>query len=139
MSMLRVTRLAAVLLASLLCATAQADVRCFQSSGLNRPLRLEFGFPPEGAKTAYVRYENGSANIPLKLIKSESVELEAGRPMEFTTTWKEELPGGGTYTVVSQGARVYGFTYTRAKDRKTFTFEEEPEAWQETGCRWKHP
>ena len=131
---------AALLLGSLLCAAAQADsgdIRCFQSSGQAKPLRLEFGFPPEGSKTAYVRYENGSANIPLKLIKSKAVEVAPGRPMEFTTTWKEDLPGGGAYTVVSQGARVHGVTYVRVKDRKAFAFEEDPGAWEESGCRWR--
>jgi len=123
----------------MLCAGAKADsahIGCFQSAGPGKPLRLEFGFPPEGSKKAYVRYENGSANIPLKLVKSDAVEMAPGRPFEFTTTWKEDLPGGGTYTVVSQGARVYGFTYTRAKDRKAFEFNEDLEAWEESGCRW---
>lgn len=131
---------ATLLLAGLPCAMALAetgDIRCFHSPGAGRPLRLEFGFPPEGAKTAYVRYENGSADILLKLVKSEAAETMPGRPMEFTTTWKEDLPGGGTYTVVSQGARVYGFSYMRAKDRKNFAFEEDLEAWTESGCRWK--
>jgi len=128
---------AVLLLGSLLCTAAQAaDIRCFHSPGPGKPLRLEFGFPPEGSKAAYVRYEHGSANIPLKLVKSESVEMAPGRPYEFTTTWKEDLPGGGTYRVVSQGARVYGFTYVRAKDRKAFDFMEDEEAWEEGGCRW---
>lgn len=84
----------------------------------------------------YVRYENGSAHIPVKLIKTESEETAPGRPMTFTTTWKELTPGGGTYTVVSQGANVYGFTFVRAKDRKTFEFEQDLEAHEENGCRW---
>jgi hypothetical protein len=46
------------------------------------------------------------------------------------------LPGGGTYTVVSQGANVYGFTYIRAKDGKAYQFEQDLEAWEEGGCRW---
>ncbi len=131
--------LAALLLAGLPCATvlaAAGDIRCFHSTGPGRPLRLEFGLPPEGAETAYVRYEHGSADIPLRLVKREAVEMSPGRPMEFTTTWKEDLPGGGTYRVVSQGARVYGFTYTRSKDRKAFAFEEDLDAWAESGCRW---
>jgi hypothetical protein len=135
-------RLAAFLLGSLCCVSDQAsagDIRCFHSADMAKPLRLEFGFPPEGSKTAYVRYENGSANIPLKLIRNESEETEPGRPMVFTTTWKEDLPGGGAYTVVSQGARVYEFTYVRAKDRKAFTFVEDIEAWTESGCRWRRP
>ena len=134
-------RAAVLLLGGVLCAAAQADtgdIRCFRSAGPGKPLRLEFGFPPEGSKTAYVRYENGSANIALKLVKSDAVEMEPGRPMEFTTTWKEDLPGGGAYTVVSQGARVYGFTYIRAKDRKAFAFDEDLESWEEGGCRWKN-
>ncbi len=135
-------RLAAVLLGSLCCASAHAnsaDIRCFHSADMAKPLRLEFGFPPEGSKKAYVRYENGSAHIPLKLVKSDAAETAPGRPYEFTTMWKEDLPGGGIYTVVSQGAIVHGFTYTRTKDRKTFTFAEDQEAWAEDGCRWKRP
>lgn len=139
MTMPPTTRAAFLLTAGLLCTTAQADtgdIRCFQSPGVGKPLRLAFGFPPEGSKTAYVRYENGSANIPLKLIKSDAVETAPGRPMEITTTWKEMMPGGGTYTVVSQGANVYGFTYIRAKDGKAYQFEQDLEAWEEGGCRW---
>jgi hypothetical protein len=131
---------ATLVLGSLLCASVQADagdMRCFRSSGPAKPLRLEFGFPPEGAKDAYVRYEGGSANIRLKLLKSDSIETAPGRPMESTTRWKEDLPGGGTYTVVSQGARVYGLTYVRAKDHKAFAFEEDLEAWEQSGCRWR--
>ena len=133
-------RVIALLAGSLLCATALADsaeIRCFRSYGLKKPLRLQFSFPPEGARNGHVRYENGSANIPVKLIKTESEETLHGRPMEFTTTWKELTPDGGTYTVVSQGANVYGFRFIRAKDRKTFTFEEDQEASEENGCRWK--
>jgi len=133
-------RLAVLLAGSLLSTTALADagdVGCFRSSGLKKPIRLQFGFPPENSDKGYVRYENGSANIPVKLIKTESVEMAPGRPFEFTTTWKEATPGGGTYTVVSQGAKVYGFTFVRAKDGKRFEFEQDLEALEENGCRWK--
>ncbi|MCD2517865.1 hypothetical protein LQ564_16250 [Massilia sp. G4R7] len=128
----------ALSLGSLLCAAqaAAGDFRCFHSLGPGRQLRLEFGIAQEGAETAYVRYEHGSADIPLRLVKRDAVEMAPGRPMEFTTTWKEDLPGGGSYTVISQGARVYGFTYIRSKDRKALAFEEDLDAWEESGCRW---
>jgi hypothetical protein len=129
---------AALVLGSLLNTAVQAgDIRCFRSTDAARPLKLEFGFPPAGSKDAYVRYEHGSANIRLKLLKSDSAETAPGRPMESTTTWKEDLPGGGTYKVVSQGARIYEFTYVRAKDHKAFAFEEDLEAWEQSGCRWR--
>jgi hypothetical protein len=134
-----------LLCAALLCALTQGavaadesvEIRCLASVGLKKPIRLQFAFPTGKAGQAWVRYENGHARIPLKETGSESVETAPGRPYEFTTTWKELVPGGGTYTVVTQGARIYGFSYRRAKDRKVFEFDENLGTSAQEGCGWK--
>ncbi len=111
-----------------------ADFRCLKTADARRPLRLEFRFPADGKKAGAVRYEHGSAAIPVLLVRQDDVEMDPGRPYEFTTVWREQ-PAGGSYTLVTQGARVYDAVYVRADGRK-FTFVEDPDASGERGCVW---
>jgi hypothetical protein len=128
----------ACMFALLLCASAAADendFRCFQSTGLKKPIRLQLTFPKSANGLGSVRYQNGSAAIPIKGVGEVTVDEVPGRPWMFQTDWKEMVKGGGKYVVVSQGARVYEFRYHRA-DGKTFTFEEDQAAAAETACSW---
>lgn len=133
--------LIAMLLASALCGAALADngeVRCLVSSDARTPVRLQFELPEGKRRTASVAYQRGSGKIMLRHVETSSVETAPGRPFEFTTTWAEGPRGapGGTYTVVTQGARIYGFTYVRARDGKRFVFDEDPAALTGPGCSW---
>ncbi len=127
-----------LLLGTLLCAGAAADdsdIRCFVSNGPGKPIRLQLTFPKEGGGHGTVRYQRGSAAIPIKAVDEITLEAVPGRPWTFQTDWQEMLAGGGTYVVVSHGTRIYEFRYIKANG-KTFAFREEPEAVAEHGCRW---
>ena len=123
-----------------LCAGAHAetvDFRCLASSGAGKPIQLQFDFPANDKAAGFVTYRHGNGRIPVHVVaRKEARNEEAGRPSEFTTTWKEAGAGGGVYTVVSQGARIYGFTYRRAQDGKTFAFDEDLDATGDDACAW---
>ncbi|WP_296953058.1 hypothetical protein [uncultured Massilia sp.] len=126
-----------LVLAAVCCGAAQAgtdDFRCLKTTDARRPLRLEFRFPADEGKAGQVRYEHGSVAIPVRLVSREKAEMDPGRPYEFTTVWREQ-PAGGTYTLVTQGARVYGARYVRA-DGRTFAFTEDLDAVGDDGCTW---
>jgi len=66
--------------------------------------------------------------------------MAEGRPSQFTTTWVE-VPEGlltGEYEMVSQGARIYGMTYTSYKSGKKYSFDQDITMGvsPETGWRW---
>jgi hypothetical protein len=117
---------------------AQAtEFRCLVSIDATTPIRLQFDFPQSERAHAAVRYQRGSKPIPLRALKTSSVEMTPGRPFEFTTVWKEPGKNGGTYTVATQGALINEFTYLRARDKKTFKFEEDMGAVETSRCAWK--
>lgn len=121
-------------------AAVAADFACFKSAGLKPPLRLQFTFDGEPEDLGYVAYQNGSGRIPVK--RGSERELRQGpkgRPSETETRWDEVSAdgSGGTYVVVSQGARIYDFRYLRKKDGKVFKFEEDLDAAGDNGCNWK--
>jgi len=114
------------------------DFRCLKSIGLKKPIRIQFVFQTEKDNVGYVKYENGSEPIQVKRIKEKELrKAPGGRPSEFEATWQEVTPGGagGTYLIVSQGARINGFRYIRP-DGKTFRFEEDLDAPADSGCNW---
>jgi hypothetical protein len=140
MKILPMKHLTALLFATLLAnpAMAQAtEFRCLVSVDAATPIRLQFDFPQSEHAHAAVRYQRGSKPIPLRALKTSSVEMTPGRPFEFTTIWKEPGKNGGTYTVATQGALINEFTYLRARDKKTFRFEEDIGAMETSGCVWK--
>lgn len=87
----------------------------------------------------HVTYQHGSGRIAVRLVARHAVEMAEDRPLEFTTTWKETGQTGtpGTYTVVTQGARIYGFTFVRGRDGRQFEFEEDLAATGERRCEWR--
>ncbi len=136
-------KLFAILVGVLACSAVfadQNDFRCLKSIGPKSPLRLQFVLRTDKPDDGYVIYQNGSGSIPVKKLKVKELRRGPdGRPSEFETEWEEVTSdgGGGTYVVVSQGARINGFRYIRKKDGKTFKFEEDPDAVTEKGCDWK--
>ncbi|MHB9799245.1 hypothetical protein ACYCAX_15680, partial [Pseudomonas sp. MT3] len=88
----------------------------------------------------YVKYEKSSEAIRLVPIRGESEEMAEGRPWQFTTTLMELIDGkpNGEYTVVSQGALIYGFTY-KGKNGKVVEFHLNEEAYDpdQPDCVWK--
>ncbi|MCW8127705.1 hypothetical protein [Microbulbifer halophilus] len=133
-------KLIGLMLGFFLCSGAlseEGDFRCFQSVGLEKPLRLQFDFPPGDQKTGYVTYESGSGKIPVENTGMKETRMEPGRPSEFEVEWEEVAANdsGGKYVIVSQGARVYEFKYIR-RDGKLFEFEEDLDSLGENGCAW---
>ena len=66
--------------------------------------------------------------------------MEEGRPSQFTTIWVEVSEGSltGEYEMVSQGARIYGMTYTSYKSGKKYSFDQDitMDTSPERGCQW---
>lgn len=118
---------------------APEDFRCFRTKNTSPPIFLQFEFPRHKDAVGYVSYRRGSGRIPVRLVATETMETSPDRPLEFTTTWKETGQGGapGTYTMVTQGARVYGFTFVRGKDKREFEFEEDLAAADGPRCAWR--
>ncbi|MBC8951495.1 hypothetical protein [Xenorhabdus sp. PB62.4] len=94
----------------------------------------------DNASLSYVKYEKSNVSIPILLVKEESEILSKDRPYMNTTVWNEMIQGkvNGTYTITSQGARIYGFTYINKKGKQV-DFEENLEAYdaEKKDCIWK--
>jgi hypothetical protein len=134
-------RLPGFVLAALFCGNAVAspdDFRCFKSIDQKKPIRLQFVFATENPDRGYVIYEHGSGKIPVVDLGAKATATVKDRPSEFSAQWEEVTSdgSGGRYTIVSQGARVSDFRYTRKKDGKVFHFEEDMEASGDDGCTW---
>ena len=124
-----------VLLALALPAVAGEDFRCLKAVGGKS--RLQFTNDTDTWATGWVLYKGGSGRIPIKLESEKERRAVAGRPSEFESRWTEQVEGGGTYVLMSQGARIYEFAYVRRKDGRTFKYEQDDTAWTEKGCDWK--
>ncbi|MEQ2026710.1 hypothetical protein ABLB84_13210 [Xenorhabdus szentirmaii] len=94
----------------------------------------------DNARVGYVKYENSYMAIPIVLVKEDSEILVEDRPYQYTTVWNEIIKGqfNGSYMVISQGARYYGFTYINKKG-KPVGFEENMNAYDTEikDCIWK--
>lgn len=118
------------------------EVSCFRSlEGKN--INFEFrSFYDTVARWsgAGVKYTKSRKVIPLVYRGVEEEVMAEGRPSQFTTTWVEVSEDSltGEYEMVSQGARIYGMTYTNYKSGKRYSFEQDitMDASPETGCRW---
>ena len=67
--------------------------------------------------------------LRLTLASQESTVLAEDRPWQFDTVWDEHLDGKviGHYAISSQGARIYGFSYTNARTGQQTAFGEDVE------------
>ena len=117
----------------------EGDYRCLKSVGSKSSIRLQFVFPPDNKDVGKVIYKGGSGSIKVQRLKEkETRKGPSGRPSEFESQWSEINSDGlgGTYIIITQGARIYDFKYVRNKDGKIFSFEEDDDAFSDNGCEW---
>ncbi|MDR0217876.1 MAG: hypothetical protein LBI71_03175 [Enterobacteriaceae bacterium] len=100
---------------------------------------VNFFSTKDKADIGYVKYEKSDIAIPLVFVKDDEMLID-DRPSIYTIVWSEIIDGkvNGTYTVMSQGTRFFGFTYTNKKN-KSVEFEENWDAYDEEkgDCIWK--
>jgi len=118
------------------------EVYCFRSQE-GKSINFEFRTYYDSVSKwsgAGVRYSKSKKAISLVHRSTEQEILAEDRPYEFTTTWVEVSEGAltGEYEMVSQGARIYGMTYTNYKSGKKYSFEQDisMDSPPETGCQW---
>lgn len=134
----------ALLLACPLTAYSEVstEIYCFQSLGGNS-IKFEFrSYYDSVAKWsgASVKYSKSKEAITLAYRGSEEEVMDPDRPSQFTTTWVEVSNGvvTGYYEMVSQGARIYGMTYTNYKTKAVYSFQYDMnmDPSPEMGCQW---
>jgi hypothetical protein len=118
------------------------QVSCFRSLE-GKSINFEFRtYYDSVAKwdVAGVKYSKSKKAIALVHRSTEHEVMTEDGPYQFTTTWVEVADGAltGEYEMVSQGARIYGMTYTNYKSGKKYSFDQDisMEASPETGCQW---
>jgi len=118
------------------------EVYCFRSQegkSINFEFRSYFDSVVKW-RGANVKYSKSKTAIGLVYQNSEEEVMDPDRPSQFTTTWVEVSDGvvSGDYEMVSQGARIYGMTYTNYKTQKKYSFDQDigMDASPETGCQW---
>lgn len=114
------------------------DFRCFKSTDVQPPIRLELVLADGPDHDSYVVYEHGHGRIALKQFEEKEIAAAGDRPGEFRMRWHEAGADGGEYVMTSQGARVSDFRYVRKRDGKVFRFEEDLAASGQHGCDWQH-
>ncbi|MCF7751638.1 hypothetical protein KQ945_12845 [Bacillus subtilis subsp. subtilis] len=132
----RLALLPALLLAV---APAQADeIRCL-TGGNRAQIHLAWMLPADGKPVSFVRYAGKTQWLRLTRLRQEGTELAEGRPWQFDAVWEEHLDGKvvGHYAVSTQGARIYAFQYTNARNGRQTDFSEDLGAMTETGCHWE--
>jgi hypothetical protein len=118
------------------------EVYCFRSQegkSINFEFRSYFDSVVKW-RGANAKYSKSKTAIGLVYQNSEEEVMDPDRPSQFTTTWVEVSDGvvSGDYEMVSQGARIYGMTYTNYKTQKKYSFDQDisMDASPETGCQW---
>jgi hypothetical protein len=118
------------------------QVSCFRSLE-GKSINFEFRtYYDSVAKwdVAGVKYSKSKKAIALVHRSTEHEVMTEDGPYQFTTTWVEVADGAltGEYEMVSQGARIYGMTYTNYKSGKKYSFDQDISmgASPETGCQW---
>lgn len=116
-------------------ANATPDHRCL-SGGRDNAIHLEWRWLDDGS--ADVRYHGQRQRLLLRRVSEETTVLAEDRPYQFDTVWEERVDGriNGHYTLSTQGARVYSFSYKRARDGRRTDFQEDIDAFQDDGCHW---
>ncbi|WP_416056070.1 hypothetical protein [Stenotrophomonas maltophilia] len=125
----------AVLLADTAAAATARDHRCL-TGGRNDSIHLLWRWLDDGS--ADVQYAGQRGRLPVQRVSQETTVLAEDRPYQFDSVWEERIEGrrNGRYHLSTQGARVYGFSYERARDGRRTEFVEDVEAWQQDGCHW---
>ncbi len=116
------------------------DVRCF--SDAKEKINLEFraySDPEIGWVGGQVRYRQSKKFIQLVYGGTETLsEVEDG-PWEFQHTWLEILDGSitGQYNLISQGAVIYGFSYTSKSTGRTVDISNQTYPDTNGKCTWE--
>ena len=116
------------------------DIRCFSDPA--KKIQLEFRtYSDEGIGWVggQVRYGQSKKFIPLVFKGSKTVMDLKDRPSEFKHTWLEVVDSAisGKYQLNSQGANVYGFSYTSHKTGKTTNLPVASQLDEYGKCVWK--
>ncbi|MCR8715347.1 hypothetical protein [Stenotrophomonas indicatrix] len=116
-------------------ATAAPDQRCL-SGGRDSTIHLEWRWLDDGR--ADVRYAGHSERLPLRRVSEQTTVLDEDRPYQFDTVWEERVDGriNGHYMLSTQGARIYSFSYVRARDGRRTDFDEDVNAFLDDSCHW---
>ncbi|WP_164280591.1 hypothetical protein [Stenotrophomonas indicatrix] len=116
-------------------ATAAPDHRCL-SGGRDSTIHLEWRWLDDGR--ADVRYAGHSERLPLRRVSEQTTVLDEDRPYQFDTVWEERVDGriNGRYMLSTQGARIYSFSYVRARDGRRTDFDEDVNAFLDDSCHW---
>lgn len=115
------------------------DIRCFSDS--KNKIQLEFRTYTDediGWVGGQVRYRQSKEFIPLVFSGSKTLTEIKDRPWEFEHIWLEVVGGtiNGEYRLISQGANVYGFSYTNRKTGKTIQLSEQSYIDESGKCTW---
>jgi len=120
-------------------AKTYVDLRCFSSPNdkINIELRM-YQDDEIGWVGGQVRYKQSQEYIPITHLKTESLEDYPDRPSEFEHTWLEIVEGeiNGKYIILSQGANVYGFSYTNKQSGKTVDLSQSKGTDENGNCNW---
>lgn len=121
--------------------TMKSSTRCFTSTnGKTNVKFVEIYNANDKINIAYVKYEKSDKSIPLYLITRETESTDNDRPVATTKKWLEIIDGkpNGEYTIMSQGAQIYTFTYTRKNGTPVnFNYNTEATSDDYLNCSWK--
>ncbi|AVO32561.1 hypothetical protein [Stenotrophomonas maltophilia] len=125
----------ALLLAGTASGATVQDHRCL-TGGRNDSIHLEWRWLADGQSD--VRYAGHRERLPLRQVSLETTVLAEDRPYQLDSIWEEHVDGrlNGRYLLSTQGALVLDLRYERARDGRSTSFHDDPEAWQEDGCHW---
>jgi len=120
-------------------ASLDKNVGCFSSD--SKKINVKFvSIYDADIPLSYVQYKNSKKSIPLIFSTQNEEDFAEGRPVEVTTTWLEIINGkyNGQYTVVSQGARYYGFFY-KNNTGNSVSLNENTDAYNDnrSDCIWE--
>lgn len=118
------------------------DIRCF--SDYKEKINLEFRAyldPEIGRVGGQVRYRQSKSFIQLVYYSTETLREVEDRPWEFQHTWLEILDGAitGQYKLISQGAIIYGFSYTSKSTGRTVDISKQTYPDAHGKCTWRKP
>ncbi|MBH1652347.1 hypothetical protein I5U67_09220 [Stenotrophomonas maltophilia] len=125
----------ALLLAGTASGATVQDHRCL-TGGRNDSIHLEWRWLADGQSD--VRYAGHRERLPLRRVALETTVLAEDRPYQLDSIWEEHVDGrlNGRYLLSTQGALGLDLRYERARDGRSTSFHDDPEAWQEDGCHW---
>lgn len=122
-------------------APAHADeIRCLTGGSADQ-IHLAWKLPTAdtgATPVSFVRYAGKAQWLRMTRLSNQGSEMAEGRPWQFDAVWEEHLDGKvtGHYAITTQGARIYGFDYTNARNGRQTRFSEDIGAMTDDGCHW---